>query len=125
LGGFLTRFGPPFQFYILWHMSFTDSLSAKSAIQVIDTASYFRPHARPRLVNSKLARIFKGILESWKSTQNEKRFAKSGGQKIWGSGVYQARIYHDSPLREIHGPLMPAQSAPTVPLPHLGGRSAD
>jgi len=69
--------------------------------------------ARLRLVDSKLARIFKGILESWKSAENAERFAKSGGQKIRGFGVYQTRINHDSPLREINGPSIPALNAPS------------
>jgi hypothetical protein len=59
-----------------------------------------RPHF---VVNAQVADIFKRILESWNSTENGKRFAKSGGRKICRAAVYHARINHDADLRESNG----------------------
>jgi len=51
------------------------------------------------LVNAQVADIFKRILEAWNSTENSKRFAKSGGRKICRAAVYHARINHDAALQ--------------------------
>ena len=50
------------------------------------------------MTNFKSADIFKGILETQKSTQNGERFAKSGAKKTSGASVYHARIKHDGVL---------------------------
>ena len=50
------------------------------------------------MVNLAIAIIFKRILESWNPAKNAKRFAKSGGRKIWIARVYHAVINHDRAL---------------------------
>ncbi len=37
-------------------------------------------------------------MESWNPAENAKRFAKSGGRKIWNARVYHAVINHDRAL---------------------------
>jgi hypothetical protein len=61
------------------------------------------------MVNLAIAIIFKRILEAWNSAGNAKRFAKSGGRKIWIARVYHAVINHDRALRKTHGPLTPGK----------------
>ncbi len=75
----------------------------------------FRRHARLRLVNPEVARIFKGGLESWNRGKSGKKFASLRRHKIGEPRVYHVRINHDSRLREIDGPLMRALNAPAVP----------
>jgi hypothetical protein len=55
------------------------------------------------MVNSKLANIFKRILEAWNSTGNAKKFAKTGGRKIGRFRIYHTVIKHSSALREANG----------------------
>ncbi len=58
-----------------------------------------------KLVNLQIAGIFKRILESWNPAQNAKKFAKSGGRKIWIARVYHTGVKHDTALRETNGLL--------------------
>ncbi len=57
------------------------------------------------MVNPQVANIFKRIPEAWNSLENAKRFAKSGGRKIWESGVYHVRINHTAMSYGGHGLL--------------------
>jgi hypothetical protein len=57
------------------------------------------------LVNPKSARIFNGIFETRKSTQNGENFAKIRARETRRSAVYLAGIYYSSALRETDGLL--------------------
>ncbi len=70
-----------------------------------------------RLVNWKVAGIFKRILEAWNPAKNGKKSAKSGGRKIYRVRVYHAGINHDTALREAHELL----TAPGCHCPSFGG----
>src|SRR5271157_5585527 len=63
-----------------------------------------------KLVNLQIAGIFKRILESWNPAKNGKKFAKSGGRKIWIARVYHPGVNHDAALREANGLLTPNTS---------------
>jgi len=63
-----------------------------------------------KLVNLQNAGIFKRILEWWNPAKNAKRFAKSGGRKIWIARVYHPGVNHDAALRKANGLLTPDTS---------------
>ena len=62
------------------------------------------------LVNLQIAGIFKRILNLRNPAQNGKKFAKSGGRKIWIARVYHTGVNHDAALRETNGLLTPDAS---------------
>ncbi len=64
------------------------------------------------MVNLKVARIFKGILESQNPAKNEKSFAKRRRRKIGDERVNQARIKHTTPLSEPNASLTGSESHP-------------
>jgi hypothetical protein len=72
-------------------MLLTRSLSP-AAFSVIDLYSEFSDEAGMAMVNSKLARIFKRILESWNLAKNAKRFAKMRRRKYDDSALTTAAL---------------------------------